>query len=255
MPLLPKTGCQTYQEWIYLSNMKKLFLVLVSAFALIACNNDKKSGNTQITGEIKGLKQGTLYIQQLKDNKLITLDSIVLKGTSTFETGFDLKEPEVLYLGLNRGTTQSLDNLILFFAEPGKLKINSSLDNFSGGAIVEGSKNQDLYTKYLKTKAGYSHKQSDLIKDVLMAQKNNLTAKADSLEKVLNRSTRMSYLNAVNFALKNNKNEVAAYVALTDVVTTNNKHLDTIYKNLAPEVAQSKYGVILKNYLELVNKE
>ena len=235
--------------------MKNLFLVLVSSVVLVSCINDKKTGNTHITGEIKGLKQGTLYIKQLKDNELITLDSIVLKGTSTFETGFDLNEPEVLYLGLNRGTTQSLDNLILFFAEPGKLKITSSLDNFSGGAVVEGSKNQDLYAKYLKTKAVYSHKQSDLIKDVLMAQKNNLTVKADSLEKVLNRSTRMSYLNAVNFALKNNKTEVAAYVTLTDVVSTNGKYLDTIYNNLSPEVTQSKYGVILKNYLELVKKQ
>ncbi len=223
--------------------------------AMVSCNSDKKSGNTQITGEIKGLKQGTLYIQQLKDSTLITLDSIVLKGTSTFETGFDLKEPEVLYLGLNRGTSQSLDNLILFFAEPGNLKINSSLDNFSGGAVIEGSKNQDLYTKYLKTKAVYTHKQSDLIRDILLAQKNNLNVKADSLENVLNRSSRMSYLNAANFALKNNKNEVAAYVTLTDVATINSKHLDTIYKNLSPEVAQSKYGVILKNYLELVKKQ
>ena len=105
--------------------MKKFFILLIGVAAMVSCNSDKKSGNTQITGEIKGLKQGTLYIQQLKDSTLITLDSIVLKGASTFETGFDLKEPEVLFLGLNRGTSQSMDNLILFFAEPGQLTINS----------------------------------------------------------------------------------------------------------------------------------
>src|SRR5690606_3215402 len=203
----------------------------------------------------KGLKQGTLYIQQLKDSTLITLDSIVLKGKSTFETGFDLEEPEVLYLGLNRGTSQSMDNLILFFAEPGQLTINSSLDNFSGGAVVEGSKNQDLYTKYLKTKTVYTHKQTDLIKDIILAQKNDQLVKADSLENVLNRSVKMNYLNAVNFVLKNNKNEVAPYITLTDIVPVNEKYLDTIYGNLSPEVAQSKYGKILKEYLELIKKQ
>lgn len=235
--------------------MKKLFLLFVGVVAMVSCNSDKKLGNTQITGEIKGLKQGTLYIQQLKDSTLITLDSIVLKGTSTFETGFDLNEPEVLYLGLNRGTSQSMDNLILFFAEPGNLKINSSLDNFSGGAVIEGSKNQDLYAKYLKTKVVYTNKQTDLVRSIILAQKNQQITKADSLENVLNRSARMSYLNAVNFALKNGKNEVAPYITLTDVAPTNSKYLDTIYNNLSPEVAKSKYGVILKNYLELVNKQ
>lgn len=235
--------------------MKKLFVILFGVATILSCNNDKKLGNTQITGEIKGLKQGTLYIQQLKDSTLITLDSIVLQGKSTFETGFDLKEPEVLYLGLNRGTSQSIDNLILFFAEPGNLKINSSLDNFSNGAVVEGSVNQDLLAKYLKTKTHYTNKQSDLIKDILLAQKNNLTAKVDSLETVLSRSTRMSYLNAVNFVLKNNKNQVAPYIALTDIAPANSRYLDTIYNNFSPEIAQSKYGVILQNYLELVKKQ
>lgn len=236
--------------------MKKILVILVGVAAtFVACNTDKKTGNTQITGEIKGLKQGTLYIQQLKDSTLVMLDSIVLKGSSTFESAFDLKEPEVLYLGLNRGTSQSMDNLILFFAEPGNLKINSSLDNFSGGAVVKGSKNQDLYTKYLKTKTTYTNKQADLVRSIILAQKNQETTKADSLQNVLNRSARMSYLNAVNFALKNNKNQVAPYVTLTDVAPTNSKHLDTIYGNLSPEVAKSKYGVILKNYLELVKKQ
>jgi len=235
--------------------MKKLFILFIGVVAMVSCNRDKKSGNTQITGEIKGLKQGTLYIQQLKDSTLITLDSIVLQGKSTFETGFDLEEPEVLYLGLNRGTSQSMDNFILFFAEPGKLKINSSLDNFSGGAVIEGSKNQDLYAKYLKTKTVYTNKQTDLVRSIILAQQNQQATKADSLENVLNRSARMSYLNAVNFALKNGKNEVAPYITLTDVAPTNSKHLDTIYNNLSPEVAKSKYGVILKNYLELVKKQ
>jgi len=235
--------------------MKKFFILLIGVVAMVSCNSDKKSGNTQITGEIKGLKQGTLYIQQLKDSTLITLDSIVLKGASTFETGFDLNEPEVLFLGLNRGTSQSMDNLILFFAEPGQLTINSSLDNFSGGAVVEGSKNQDLYTKYLKTKTVYTHKQTDLIKDIILAQKNDQLVKADSLENVLNRSVKMNYLNAVNFVLKNNKNEVAPYITLTDIVPVNEKYLDTIYGNLSPEVAQSKYGKILKEYLELIKKQ
>ncbi len=235
--------------------MKKFFILLIGVAAMVSCNSDKKSGNTQITGEIKGLKQGTLYIQQLKDSTLITLDSIVLKGASTFETGFDLKEPEVLFLGLNRGTSQSMDNLILFFAEPGQLTINSSLEHFSADAIVEGSKNHELYSKYLESRKTLNHKSTDLIKAIILAQKNDLLHKADSLEQVLNRNNRMQYLHAVNFVLKNNTYEVAPYITLTDVVPVSNNKLDTIYKSFTPEVAQSKYGKILKEYLELIKKQ
>lgn len=235
--------------------MRKLFLIYSGiALSLISCNNEKKSGNTHISGEIKGLKQGTLYIQQVQDSTLVILDSIVLKGTSLFESTIDLKESEVLYLGLNRGTTKTMDNVILFFAEPGNLKITSSLENFSNAAVIQGSKNQELYTKYLKSKSLLINKQNELIKDLILAEKNKLTSKADSLDKAVKRTTVRVYLNAVNFALKNNTHEVAPYITLTDVATFNNKYLDTIYGNLTPEIAKSKYGVILKNHLNLIKK-
>lgn len=233
--------------------MKKFFLAGI-ALCFLSCSKDQLSGNTHITGEIKGLKQGTLYIQQVKDSTLVTLDSIVLKGKSTFESSFDLEEPEVLYLGLNRGTTSTMDNLILFFAEPGNLKINSELENFSGSAQVEGSKNQELYNKYLKSKSLMTNKQNILIKEALLARMGKLSSKADSLDRVVKRTSGRIYLNAVNFALKNNNHEVAPYIALTDVATVNSKYLDTIYGNLSPEVAKSKYGSILKNYLELIKQ-
>lgn len=234
--------------------MKKVAFIAFSILGFVACTPEKTSGNTHISGEIKGLKQGTLYIQQVKDSTLVTIDSIVLKGKSTFETGFDLTEPEVLYLGLNRGVSQSVDNVILFFAEPGNLTINSSLEHFSSDAVVTGSENQTLYNKYLKRRSAITNQQNELIKAQLLAMKNNQTAKVEDLEQAIERSNRRYYLNAVSFALKNNKNAVAPYVALTDVAPINGKYLDTIYQTLSPEITKSKYGIILKDYLELLKK-
>lgn len=235
--------------------MGKLFVTLCgAALLLMSCNSEVKKGNTFISGEIQGLKQGTLYIQKVKDSSLVVLDSMVLKGNSSFESSFDLEEPEVLYLGLNRGTSQSVDNLILFFAEPGNLTINSSLDNFSGGAVIEGSENQKLYDNYLEMRSSITNRQNELIKDYLLAQKNQQNIKADSLEQAIQRAGRSYYFNAVNFALKNNQAEVAPYIALTDVVPIHNRHLDTIYGNLPLEIAQSKYGIVLGEYLELIKK-
>jgi len=234
--------------------MKKILILLLGVVAVTSCTKEKTIKNTQISGEIKGLKQGTVYIQQLKDSTLITLDSIVLKGTSNFYSTFDLEEPEVLFLGLNRGTSHSLDSLILFFAEPGNIKINSSLNNFSADAVIEGSKNQELYSKYLESRRALNHKSTDLIKAIVLAQKNDLLNKADSLEQVLSRNNRMLYLNAVNFVVKNKNYEVAPYITLTDIVPLSSNKLDTIYDNFSPEVAQSKYGEILKSYIDLIKQ-
>src|SRR5690606_7643994 len=129
-----------------------------------------------------------------------------------------------------------------------------SLDNFSSGAVIEGSENQVLYNKYLEMRSSITNKQNELIKEHLLVKKNQQTVKADSLEQAIQRAGRRYYFNAVNFALKNNKNEVAPYIALTDVAPINNKYLDTIYSTLTPEIAQSKYGVILKEYLELIKE-
>ena len=100
--------------------MKKTIIASVTALLLFACNKNETKGNLHITGNIKGLKNGTLYIQRIVDAKLVAIDTIKIDGSSTFESNLDLKSPEMLYLFLDRGTSNSLDNNLSFFAEPGK---------------------------------------------------------------------------------------------------------------------------------------
>jgi hypothetical protein len=53
-----------------------------------------------------------------------------MTAVSTFESDIDLKSPEMLYLFLDRGVSNSLDNNLLFFAEPGNINIETKLDSF-----------------------------------------------------------------------------------------------------------------------------
>jgi len=85
---------------------KNIFLLALSTLALFSCNEKmSKEGNIIVEGEIKSLKQGTLYFQRYEDFKLHTLDSVVIKGNSTFKTAIQLDEPEMIFLTLNRGTS------------------------------------------------------------------------------------------------------------------------------------------------------
>ena len=233
--------------------MKKIFAALAFSFlALQSCNTENyKEGNVKISGEIKGLKQGTLYLQQLKDNQLLTLDSIVVKGNSKFNTAINLPESEMIYLTLDRGATLSEDNSIMFFAEPGEITISTSLEKFYADSVIEGSKNQETYNNYTQAKKRISNKKNDLIKEHLLAIKTDNTNKADSIQKLLISTEKRLYLNAANFALKNNESVASAYIVLTDILPYSDKYLDSIYNNFSNDIKTHKYGKLIKEYKQL----
>ena len=133
--------------------MRKSIVALFSILILVSCTEKKSSKNFVLTGNIKGLKSGTLYIQKIKDTLLVAIDTIKIEGDSHFTSEFDLQSSEMLYLFLDRGVTNSLDNNIPFFAEKGKMNIETSLDFFTADAKITGSKNQELYDEYKNTKS------------------------------------------------------------------------------------------------------
>src|SRR6478752_5803782 len=128
--------------------MRNTIVALLAILSLSACNEKKSDKNLHVTGNIKGLKKGTLYIQRIVDTALVVVDSINIDGDSHFASDIDLKSPEMLYIFLDRGVTNSIDNNLPFFAEPGKINIETELDSYFSKAKITGSKNQELYGEY-----------------------------------------------------------------------------------------------------------
>ncbi|WP_394759857.1 DUF4369 domain-containing protein [Flavobacterium sp.] len=235
--------------------MNKIIIALLSITILTSCGEEKKSTDTlEITGNIKGLKKGKLYIQRVQDTTLVVLDSIILNGKSTFESTIKLDSPEMLYLFLDRGVSNSIDNNLLFFAEPGKMNIDTDLEFFLAKAKITGSKNQELYEQYKDIISKFNDQQLEYLKDELLAlkaKKNNTEENTKKQDALLKRR----YLYAGNFAMTNGNYEVAPYIALTDIYDINIKYLDTIAKSMSPKVARSKYGKKLNEYLVERKKE
>ena len=235
--------------------MKKLLIAALALSALVACDKKESNAGLHLTGKVEGLKQGKLYIQHIVDTSLVTLDSIIIAGNSNFESDLPITEPEMLYLMLDRGVSSSIDNMLPFFAEPGNMTIETSLKEFYAKAKVTGSKNNDLYAQFKKIKERYSDEQNKTLSMTLLAKKENLTRKLDSLNKRAEKLTTRSYLDAVNFAVNNGKHEVAPYIALTEIYDVNIKYLDTIQKAMSPEVAKSKYGKQLATFISERKKQ
>lgn len=230
--------------------MKRSILALMALALLISCNKeDHGDANLHITGNIKGLKKGTLYIQKVVDTALVAIDTIVINGKSTFESHVKIDSPEMLYLFLDRGQTNSVDNNLPFFAEPGNMKIETSNDEFFYKAKITGSENQKLYEEFLKIKSRFSNDNLDLVAKNLEATKNSNVKQLDSIAQKSDQLIKRRYLYTANFALNHAKNEVGPYVALSEIADINLKYLDTIQKSMSPKIAKSLYGKMLTDYI------
>ena len=235
--------------------MKKTIIAFVTLLILSSCNKNDSKTNLHLTGNIKGLKKGTLYIQRVVDTNLVAIDTLIIDGNSKFETDLNIESAEMLYLFLDRGVSNSMDNNLLFFAEPGTINIDTNLDSFIASAKITGSKNQEIYEEYQKINTRFRDQNLDMIQQKFNAIKSNNQKALDSLNVSQESNTKRKYLFATNFALNNREYEVAPYIALSDIYDINVKYLDTIQKAMSPKVAKSLYGKKLTEYVAKVKAQ
>ncbi len=229
--------------------MRKTIIALLSLVLLSSCSEKKSTKNLEITGYIKGLKKGTLYIQRINDTALVAIDTIKINGDSHFKSEMDIDSPEMLYLFLDRGVTNSVDNNIPFFAEKGKINIETSLDFFTADSKITGSKNQELYEEYRKVVSRYVDRDLDLIKKKIEANNAGRTEEVNRIDVQQQDLVKTKYLFTTNFAVNHKDYEVAPYVTLAEIYDINMKYLDTIQKSMTPKVSKSLYGKKLNQFI------
>lgn len=228
---------------------KNTFTSLALLLLLVSCAEKKSEKNLQITGNIEGFKKGTIYIQKLEDTTLVVLDSIAINGKSQFASDIDLDSPQMLYLYIDRGVSNNIDNNLMFFAEPGAMTIDTDLDQFYAKAKITGSKNQALYEEYKKVTARYSNEQLEITEKELKAFQDGTSFSAAENQKKMDNILKRKYLFAINFAVNHKDYEIAPFIALAEINDANTKFLDTIQKVMTPKVAQSKYGKMLVQHI------
>ena len=222
--------------------MKKIYLGLLSLIVLSSCSEKKSDKNLHITGNIKGLKKGTLYIQRIKDTAFVVIDTIKIDGDSHFSSDINIDSPEMFYLFLDRGVSNSVDNNLPFFVEPGAINIESSLDFFTADAKITGSKNQELYDEYKKVVSRYVDQNLDLVQRRFKALTTKNEDELLKIQQDQDNVLKHKYLYTTNFAVNHADYDVAPYVAVAEIYDINLKYLDTIQKSMTPKIAKSLYG-------------
>ena len=204
----------------------------------------------RLSGFVDGMKEGTLLLQKTNNNNFITVDSMVVKGDAHFNFSEKIESPELYFLSLKIQNIDREVGAIAFFAEPGDMTINTSLNNFLENAIITGSENQKKYTQYKTLIKRYSDRNKDLTQLLISAAEAKKIKVIDSIDTLQKRVLAGSYLATVNFALNNKDYEIAPFLALSEIYNANPKYLDTIYSSLNPKIKASTYGVALKEFIE-----
>ncbi len=228
--------------------MKKLLVSFVVLLVFSACN--KKETNLIVSGNVEGLKKGTLYLQKIEDTVLINVDSLVIKGNSEFVLEDHISSPQIMYLYLDKVDNTDFGDRIEFFAEEGEITINTTLKNFDLDARVTGSANQEKLVEYRQIMKRFNDSNLDLIQKNFEAQRDDNEELIVETNRDYDRLLKRKYLYTVNFAVNNKDFEIAPYLALSEVFDANIKYLDTIYNVLTPKVQKSIYGKELKKYLK-----
>lgn len=232
--------------------MNYIFLVISALLLLVSCG--KNENEMYVSGNVKGLKKGKIILLKAQDTTLIGIDTLTINGDATFSFSEIVESPELYFLQLQIENESLKDKRLSFFAEPGEITINTTLDNFTTKAVILGSKNQEKFEEYRKLMRRYTDRNLDLIEEELNAVRENNDSLIEAIQKKRKSTTTGRYLATVNFAINNNDYELAPYLMLSEVYDANVKYLDTVYKSLTPKIKDSKYGKALESYIVEIKK-
>lgn len=233
--------------------MKKILLSTILCAFLVSCGGDTKNTMT-VTGKVKGLKKGTLYLQRIPDSTLVTVDSLEVNGDGSFEFKTDLESPEIFYLYLNKEDHNDINDRIRFFGEPGVITINTTWNTFDTKAKIEGSKTNEKFEEYQKVMSRFNTKNLAIVNNALNSGIALDSLQKDSVQRLSDANYKKGYLYAINFALNNKDSYIAPFIALQEVPDANIVYLDSIYNSITTEVSNSKYGRDLKEHLDRLKK-
>ncbi len=223
-------------------------LIFTLLLLIFSCSTD--NNKMIVSGEIEGLKKGTLYLQEIQDSIIVSIDSMIIDGKSDFLLEARIDEPDIYYLYLDKNDGESLNDIITFFGNIGEININTRLQTFDSGYEISGSKNSKLLGEYLSVKRKFNFQNLDLLEIFYKAQAENSQKTIDSVNSQIENLIKRKYLYSLNFAINNSEYEISPYIAVSEIADANTDLLNKLYDTLPKKIKNSKYGKILEGLVK-----
>ncbi len=185
---------------------KNLFITVLTAMTIAGCKNS----NIEIKGKLENPEKGEyIYLEELKSDKLIPVDSAMISSDGTFSISRNIESPS-FYLLLTTKTS-----FLTMLLEPGQsIELKAYYDSLNFPSYISGSGGTDLmleYNRKLRQTITKLSELSEIYRQNLGIQ--DLQAVMDDLG-----SMAQSYLNEINTYTKKyineNLNSLVSLVAL-----------------------------------------
>jgi peroxiredoxin len=106
--------------------------------------NAQQKSEVTITGTVKGVNSGKIYLQKFNNKMFFSIDSAEIKD-GKFLFSEQLQLPELYGLTLNKEKSP-----LYVFLESGKITADLDTANYYESSVVKGSGSNDLFTAYKK---------------------------------------------------------------------------------------------------------
>lgn len=185
--------------------MKKIVFIFCIGIILASCVGNKDQ--FKITGTVKGVDTGMIFLQKYDLENWVNIDSTKLtKGEFTFTGKVDL--PEMWHIAL-----QENQMVIPVFMENTKIDVQIFPDSLEKSTI-KGSASQDIYQQYLTMNEATSAKMDDVYKEWKKAKEANDTLGMERNDSISNALDVEMKKQLQDFVKTNNKTVVSPYLVM-----------------------------------------
>lgn len=232
--------------------MKRILIVALLALTVLSC--EKHTENTMtVSGNIEGLKKGTLFLQHFRDSSLVVLDSLNIEGDGNFSFSEVVEDPDIFYLYLDKEDKNDVNDRIMFFGEAGQITINTSWNAFDKNPEILGSESHKKLAEFSAMLSKFNLRDLTLMQEASQPEYMENEEALDSLQRLADQNLINRYRYVLNFGLNNGDSYATPYIMMMEAQEANPKYLDSVYGKLSPEVAESKYGKALQEFLKSRN--
>lgn len=162
--------------------MNKLVFSFLSFLLVLSCSqgksNDGNEDGVEISGEVKNPQEGTILLQELQNDQMVTIDTLILTDKNTFKTTVETKEAG--FYRINFYNTQ----VVNFILDDSDIQIVADGASQEGVAEVKGSEDTDHFNKVNDIMKNFQQEVQELEIAFQEASNNQDQGKIDSLRNV-----------------------------------------------------------------------
>ncbi|MBN1337682.1 MAG: AhpC/TSA family protein [Bacteroidales bacterium] len=222
---------------------------MLALLFLAGCSGENgDDSNFRINGNIAGGYEGKAYLLKRESGEWIRLDSAETIQGNFMLKGF-LELPEAYYIGDNSGKGYAL-----LFVEPGEIIFKTEATAFRDSAVISGSASHQEYDAFMENSKKYEELMEEAYENMKTARNAGDEETAGKWEAEYDRINGELKQFVLDYATKNNRSVVSAYIVLRNAYYYDENDLEPVVNQFSSSISGSVYVKKLTERVETLKR-